>query len=113
FVLTLAGADAARLLRPETGLLQLDIPHYDLDLRKLWFRDRLVKWFRQPATDQGVILSSFEEEHWKGHIYSPLSPHNGDEEPKLRLRRAVRRLNRHQIHQSIRFRAASAGEGIS
>src|SRR5207244_10375055 len=38
FVLTSAGAQAARLLVPETVVVRSEAPPYDNDLRKLWFR---------------------------------------------------------------------------
>ncbi len=111
FVLTEAGAAIARALEPEAVLVvPEEVPHYDHG--KLWFHKHLVKWFQQPASEQDIILSSFEEEHWKHHIYSPLSPRNYDEDPKLHLRRAIRRLKLHQINRLINFLADGRGEGI-
>src|SRR5437870_2446147 len=86
-------------------------PVYDCDFRQLWFDELLVKRFRQPAPDQELILRSLEEEHWPRRIDSPLSP-RFDDDPKLLLRRAIRRLNLHQIHRVLHFFADGTGEGI-
>lgn len=112
FVLTDAGAQAARQLALKDYSVQTEVPYYDRELRELWLGKVLMKHFRQLAPDQHLILCSFQELGWPPRIDSPLSPHNFDEDPKLRLRRAIRRLNQHQINRLILFLADGTGEGI-
>ena len=39
-------------------------PYWDAERRTLWFRGVIVKQFRQPAENQILILSAFEELCW-------------------------------------------------
>lgn len=86
-------------------------PFYDQDRREFWVGNRLVKSYRQPSTVQQAILSAFQELGWPARIDDPL-PRAPGQEPKLRLREAIKRLNRHQQRRLIRFRADGTGTGI-
>jgi hypothetical protein len=112
FVLTEAGAALARSFRDGPLLAVPDGPFYDRELRELLLGKMLVKRFSQPAPEQEAILRRFQDEQWKRRITSPLAAHNFDEDPRLRLHYAVRRLNRHQIHPLISFYRDGTGDGI-
>ena len=111
FVLTEEGARFARTLEAGASSDVAQAPFYDKDRRELRVGSRLVKAFRQPAPAQHTILSAFQELRWPARIDDPL-PREPDQEPKLRLREAIKRLNRHQQHRVIRFRADGEGKGI-
>jgi hypothetical protein len=113
FILTAASADVIRLLLPQAVSILPDRPHYDRELRKLWLGAELVKHLKQPAPDQHLILSAFEEEHWRLRIDDPLSPDDHHDDPKLRLNRAIYRLNRHHVNSLIHFHGDSTGKGIT
>jgi len=103
FALTEAGVRAARV-----GA----IPFYDRDLRELWARGQRVKNLKQPAPDQDAILSSFEEVGWPRRIDDPLPRKPGGQDPKLRLRDAIKRLNQRQNPHLVHFRGDGRGQGI-
>lgn len=86
-------------------------PRWDADERALYFDGVLIKRFRQLAPDQELILRSFQEQRWRRGIHDPLPP-NGHAHPKLRLRDAIARLNRHQANQWVRFRGDGTGTRI-
>jgi hypothetical protein len=104
-LLTPAGFRVARLLLP-------DITYYDRELRELWAQGELVKRFTQPAPDQHAILSTFEESGWPRHIDDPLPHKRGRQAANLRLRDAIKRLNRHQQRSLLQFRGDGTGEGL-
>ena len=84
-------------------------PRFDGEFLRV--RRVIVKHFRQLSPAQTAILRAFEEEHWKHQIDDPL-PRNGRGNPKLRLSRTIKNLNRHQRVTLIHFFACRAGEGI-
>lgn len=86
-------------------------PVWNLHLRKLTFRDRLIKHFRCPAQNQEAILCAFEEEGWPEHICDPLPPIEACES-KQRLHDAIRGLNRSQVNTLLRFGGDGTGEGV-
>src|SRR5262249_40324421 len=105
FVLTKAGLRAARLLIGE-------IPFYNRDMHELRVRGQLVKNLKQPAPDQDAILSSFEELGWPRRIDDPLPRKPSGQDPKLRLRDAIKRLNQRQNPHLVHFRGDGRGQGI-
>jgi hypothetical protein len=130
FVLTPAGVALARGGRchsvdwKERGTLNLaqalpdpgaaarpKVPRWDAACPELHWGPMLVKRFRLPALNQELILSAFEEEGWPPHIDDPL-PNPFQHDPKQRLHDTIKRLNRHQVNQLVRFRADGSGCGI-
>jgi hypothetical protein len=112
FVLTEAGANAVRLLYPETASTRREVPFYQRARGELWVCGFLVKRFRQPAPDQRSICSAFQDHHWHFRIANPLSPHYFREDLKVRLNHAIYRLNRKQVTQLIRLGGDGTGQGV-
>lgn len=71
------------------------LPVWSEDLRELRFRGKLVKRYKQPATDQVLILQAFHEQGWPPSIDDPLPPKPG-RDPKERLHDVINHLNRKQ-----------------
>ena len=71
----------------------------------------LVKQFRVPAVNQELILSAFEEEGWPPRVDDPL-PRTGETDSKVRLRDAIKGLNRNQVQARVRFRGDGTGQSI-
>jgi hypothetical protein len=114
FVLTDTGAEFARLVLSGSGDQPANRrakPVWTRGSRRLCFQGRLVKAFKQPAGNQAKILAAFQEEGWPHHIYDPLPPRADLDAPE-RLRATVKRLNRHQQHELLRFECDGRGEGI-
>ena len=88
-----------------------ELPRWDSDSRVLTLGGRVVKQFRQPAEEQDLILTAFQEEGWPQRISDPLPPKEGID-PKQRLHSTIRRLNRHQKHKLITFHGNGTGDGI-
>ncbi|HLJ98167.1 MAG TPA: hypothetical protein VKU02_33715 [Gemmataceae bacterium] len=88
------------------------LPFYDRHRRELWVGSRLVKRFRQPASLQHAILSTFQELSWPSRIDDPLPSMLDPEAAKLRLREVIKRLNRYQKNRLLRFRGDGTGQGI-
>jgi hypothetical protein len=86
-------------------------PHWDGELRRLWWNGILIKHFRVPAWSQELILATFEEEGWKSRIDDPL-PHRGRVEPKSRLHDTIKGLNRHQRNRMLYFAGDGTGSGV-
>jgi hypothetical protein len=73
--------------------------------------NRVVKRFKQPASNQAVILMAFEEEGWPARIHNPLAP-RPDQDTQQRLRDAGNRLNRGHQRRLLRFKGDGTGEGV-
>jgi hypothetical protein len=86
-------------------------PHWDGELRRLSLDGVLVKHFRVPAWSQELILESFEEESWPRHIDDPL-PQRDELDPKVRLRYAIKGLNRSQTNKLLNFEGDGHARGI-
>jgi len=87
-------------------------PYFDVELRELWLGDVLVKRLDARATNQILMLTSFQEQRWALRIDDPLRPKNGSD-GKSRLRYAVFNLNRHQHPEHlIRFSCDGSGRGV-
>jgi hypothetical protein len=116
FVLTESGFN---LVQAQAGLSQPAAevppsghpPHWDADLRELWWRGQLVKRFRTRAVSQETILLALEEECWPSRIDDPL-PQAAGADSFQRLHDAVRGLNRNQCHALLVFRRDGTGRGV-
>ena len=86
-------------------------PCWDAERRELRVGDVVVKRFRQPAVNQILILTVFEEDGWPARIDDPLPP-DLQLEAKDRLHDAIKRLNRGQLVPLIRFRGDGTGTGL-
>jgi len=71
----------------------------------------LIKAFRVPAENQVLILAAFQSAGWPARIADPLVKATGID-PAVRLRAAVRRLNRCQRVPLIRFSCDGTGTGV-
>jgi hypothetical protein len=87
-------------------------PQWDTDRRKLWYREQLVKWYRQPAELQETILTAFEEDGWPPRMDDPLPMVDGIV-PRERLHDTLKRLNRDQVTPLLLFRRDGSGEGVT
>lgn len=127
FLLTADGCDLARTLKLDWTLHAGHVqaaplslanhlearrqPRWDAERRMLWLGNMLVKRFRLEAKSQELILAAFEEEGWPTHLDDPLPP-RADVDSRRRLHDTIKRLNRHQEHQLIRFHGDGSGRGI-
>jgi hypothetical protein len=72
---------------------------------------QIVKRFGRSSPNQERILQAFEEEGWACRIDDPLPP-EGDIVPKIRLRDAIRWLNKGHDCRAIHFFGDGTGRGI-
>jgi hypothetical protein len=49
-------------------------PHWDADLKELWFNGMLCKRYKRVAVDQQTILATFQDDDWPSRIDDPLTP---------------------------------------
>ena len=96
----------------EIEAVNRETPRWDAELRKLYFRDQVVKRFKWPAMNQEVVLTVFQEEGWPERIDDPLAPVE-DKDPKRRLADTIKCLNRKQSRHLIKFHGDGTGEGIT
>jgi hypothetical protein len=87
-------------------------PIWDGGPHQLWYRGRLVKWYRAPAVSQEAILAAFQEEGWPLRIIDPLRQIHGLD-PRERLHEGVKGLNRGQVERLLVFRRDGTGEGVT
>lgn len=88
-------------------------PHWDESRRRLSVSDDAVKEFVRAATEQEVILRTFEDDGWPAWIDDPLPAQTGaGADPKEHLRAVVKYLNRNQKNRRIRFSVGSAGDRV-
>jgi hypothetical protein len=87
------------------------VPRWDHEDRTLYVGDQIVKEFRVRSPNQEAILSAFQEEAWPHYVDDPLSP-VADQNPKHRLRDAIKCLNANQRNRLIRFRGDGTGERV-
>ena len=85
---------------------------HGVDVRTLWLGKLLVKQFTGPADIQELILAAFQELRWPKQIDDPIPPGASRQDPKDRLRDAVRNLNGTQKDGRIRFRTCANGTAI-
>jgi hypothetical protein len=86
-------------------------PVWDRERRELRFGKTVIKRFRVPARNQELLLAAFQEQDWPEYIDDPLVPLR-DQDPKERLKAAIRCLNRNQLAKLIRFRGNGNGMRI-
>ncbi len=84
-------------------------PRWGKTTRTLFYGDRIVKRYRQPAVNQETILSAFEEEAWVHAIDNPLPPLDNESPSEMRLRDTIRRLNLNQVNPLLRFYGDGSG----
>lgn len=77
------------------------LPCWRGDTRELWLGGLLVKRVPKRATNQILLLSSFEECRWQNPLDDPLP--GGRTDGPQRLREAVRALNRSQCNRLLVF----------
>ena len=113
FVLSGKGAAAAKYVIAPFGKRpsQSGLPYWDGAAHELRFHGRLVKRYQRPSPNQEMILAAFQEEGWPPRIDDPLPPCD-DQEPRQRLRDAIKNLNRNQRYGLIRFFGDGTGQGI-
>jgi hypothetical protein len=116
FILTPEGAG---LVRARLGLradgqeetVAAALPCWDQEHHQLRLGSVLVKEFTQPAEIQELVFRAFQEECWKRRIDDPLPP-APNQDPKRRLNRTVRNLNRGMKNRLIEFGGGGDGESI-
>lgn len=86
-------------------------PIWDPERRELRVGEMVVKRFRQPAQNQELILTVFEEDGWPERIDDPLPP-DPVRDPKERLHDVIKKLNRAQDVALIRFHGDGTGTGV-
>lgn len=86
-------------------------PEWDPERRELRVGDVVVKRFRQPAPNQELILTAFDEDGWPSRIDDPLPP-DSRHDPKERLHDVIKKLNRAQAEPLIRFHGDGTGTGV-
>jgi hypothetical protein len=125
FVLTakgreIASASCAEVVRAanatarepiEAHRLVTEAPRWDGEACQLWWEKLLIKEFRRPAVNQELVLAALEEEGWPPRIDDPLPPASIID-PKVRLHDTIKALNRHHLHQILRFSGDGKGRGI-
>lgn len=85
-------------------------PAWSAATRRLVFDGQLVKWFRQPAKNQDIVLATFENEGWPEHIDDPLPP-DADIDVRDRIHNTLSRLN-HQDCPLLWFESDGLGSGF-
>lgn len=105
FVVEESTVDWIRKLLPDQK------PRWNPQRGQLSVGNQLVKQVKFPSPVQESLLNAFDEEGWPEHIDDPLPPQSG-QDSKVRLRNAIKTLNRNQQDQLIRFRGDGTGEGI-
>jgi hypothetical protein len=86
-------------------------PRWDPASRQLYFGATLVKQFLVPATNQEIILKTFQDLGWPECIDNPLGDGN-ETTARRRLHNAIIRLNHQQVHRLIRFHGTGTGDGV-
>jgi hypothetical protein len=81
------------------------------DGRRLYWGKVIVKRFRQPATNQKLILDAFQELGWVREIDDPL-PGMPDQDPRDRLRNTILALNRNMQEPLIHFGGNGTRDGV-
>jgi hypothetical protein len=115
FVLTDAGVELTRavLALPEPAIPQAnsDVPHWDAATHSLSWRGQLIKHFKHEAPFQEAILDAFQASNWSRYVLVALPKEEGIN-PKVRLRGAIRNLNR-GCGRCIRFTQEGNGGRVA
>jgi hypothetical protein len=88
-----------------------EVPRWDREARRLWWKNHLVKEFHRPADNQELVLAALQEQGWPPQIDDPL-PKTRDIDPKVRLHDTIKALNRHQRYPILHFGSAGNGRAI-
>jgi hypothetical protein len=91
-----------------TGVLT---PSYDPKTRVFTWGRHLLKQFRQPSSNQELILQSAEELGWAAWFDDPL-PRGQPANPKMRLHDTIKDLNRRQSPALVRFKGDGTGTQV-
>jgi hypothetical protein len=83
----------------------------DNGCRELRYRGKVVKIFKTYADRQETVLQSFQDQNWVEWIADPLTS-GPRQNPKIGLRDVIARLNRHQMHNLLRFHGDGTGRGV-
>jgi hypothetical protein len=86
-------------------------PRWDFELRVLFLENHVVRKFKRPAPHQELIIASFQELEWDRRIDDPIPQEKGMD-PKERLHDTIKKLNRGQSNQLIRFYGDGTGRGV-
>jgi hypothetical protein len=119
FVITEAGAEfirdnqksspsASAIPFPTLAAVAVPVPHWDKEMRTLYFGDRIVKRYRVLAANQEAVLAAFEEEGWTHVIDDPL-PFAAAGCLETRLRDTIRRLNSSHVNHLLHFYGDGTG----
>jgi hypothetical protein len=99
-----------RLLGQEMGGTQ-PRPNYVREDRVLLWQGRLVKQFpRQPAQNQVLVLTAWEEQQFRSPLLDPL-PRSDGVDPRKRFHDTIKALNHNQVNPLLRFRGNGTVEG--
>lgn len=91
------------------GAIGLETPHWDEGARELRFRGKVIKKYSgNPARNQTLILTVFEELGWPCQIDDPLPK---GAHPR-RLRETITDLNKAIPGSGLRFRATGTGTNV-
>jgi hypothetical protein len=88
------------------------VPCWDAACAALYWRNLLVKEFRQAAANQRLLLTVWQELHWPARMDDPLPPSEGIDS-RDRLHDAVRRLNDNRVPHLLRFHCVDCGQGVA
>jgi hypothetical protein len=125
FVATSKGAAVARKVqvarrassangapRQRRGKLAVEKPLWD-HAGSLWFRGRLIRRFRNAASDQRTILDEFERQGWPERIKNPVTRlHAVGARERRHLHNTVQNLNRDHEGPALRFLVCTATREI-
>ena len=111
FILTEAGARAARLLKDEPVLSAPETPHWDDGNHTLFWRSLALHHFRSDAPYQEAVLRPFEAQGWPRCVTVVL-PEDPGVISKVRLHDAIKNLNRN-VRPHLRFRQEGGGSRVT
>jgi hypothetical protein len=86
-------------------------PRYDVSARSFSWGWHVLKHFRQPSSNQEVILRTADELEWATWFDNPLPPAT-DRNPKTCLNYAIKALNRYQSPYLVHFQGDGTGTRI-
>lgn len=112
FVLTESGATLARAGCPALGA-EPAVPVWDSTHGELRFLGRLVRHFRNTASNQRAVLDAFEGQGWPAWLNDPLPRSDGQRiNLKRRLHDTIKNLNRGHETRCLHFYGADAGRAV-
>jgi hypothetical protein len=101
------------MARKKTRKKKREVPVWDRENLRLYFRRTLIKRYRRLAPLHWRILDTFQEEEWPEFVFDPLLPLKGAEQsPHKRLRGVVAMLNRALKGSGIRFESDNGGDRV-